>query len=191
MDGDMVPIPDPREVADFDLRGKVSPSEEPYIEENLDIVTLSPGAQCVGLLHKTGNKPDLPPLSLESETGAPDNTLYRIAKAGTSGLRVFARMPIEPGQLIMRERPLLVYPQLVPFNPSLPPEHAYPKLEEALLRLHECPRAAFFLLANSHSQEPSRVKGIIDTNALHIGQLPGSTLEYAGVCKDVSRINHR
>ena len=47
-------------------------------------------------------------------------------------------------------------------------------------------------LANSHPEEPSHIKGIIDTNALHVGALPGSNhSSYATVCKIVSRVNHR
>ncbi|RPD53882.1 SET domain-containing protein [Lentinus tigrinus ALCF2SS1-7] len=188
MNAETIPIPDPREVQDFDPSSNASSSQLGYGEEQLDSLTLYPGTDCVLLQLKNRNEIPLPHLEPESEA-APVSS-YLIADAGSSGFGVFASTPIERGDLIMRERPLLVYPQLVPFHRNLPPEHAYPELEEALSRLPTHRRESFFRLVNSHPEEPSRVKGIIDTNALHIGLLPGSTQQYAAVCKDTSRINH-
>ncbi len=91
----------------------------------------------------------------------------------------------------MQEKPLIIYPQLLPFHRELPADNAYLELAGAIESLTLSSREAFFLLMNSHPQEPSRIKAIIDTNALHIGLLPHSKRQYAAVCKDISRVNHR
>ncbi|RDX42429.1 hypothetical protein OH76DRAFT_1362869 [Lentinus brumalis] len=121
---------------------------------------------------------------------AADSTRYRVADTVSAGKGVFVTADVERGGRVMCERPLVVYPQFLPFHRDLPPERAYPELEDALARLPPDRCEAFFRLANSHPQEPSREKGIVDTNALHIGLLPGSTQQYAALCNDISRINH-
>ncbi|KAI0708771.1 hypothetical protein C8T65DRAFT_740151 [Cerioporus squamosus] len=178
-----IPIPDPRVTTDFDL----SNNTQPYNGKHLDILTLSHGTDCVILLYQAEDKREFSSLG---RSHTPASTLYRIADAASSGLGVFMTTDIERGELIMCERPLCIYPQFLPFHRGLPPEHAYPELEDAISRLPPNRRDAFFHLANSHSEEPSLVKGIVDTNALHIGLLPGSRQQYAGICKDISRINH-
>ncbi|KAI0738337.1 hypothetical protein C8Q80DRAFT_1124948 [Daedaleopsis nitida] len=128
----------------------------------------------------------------ENHDGSRLNSLRRtrVSDSGTSGLGTFATVDIEQGGLIMRETPLILYPQVIPFRSDLAPERAYPDLEHAVHSLSTTNREAFFDLMNSHLTEPSRVRGIIDTNALDIGHLPGTPCEYAAICKDISRVNH-
>ncbi len=176
-------IPDPRRIVDFD----VSTATPPNNEGRLDILTYKPGEDCVVMLYHR-DKQEFPSLH---RSHAADSTRYRVADTVSAGKGVFVTTDVERGGRVMCERPLVVYPQFLPFHRDLPPERAYPELEDALLRLPPDGCEAFFRLANSHPQEPSREKGIVDTNALHIGLLPGSTQQYAAVCNDISRINHR
>ncbi|KAH9940134.1 uncharacterized protein BXZ73DRAFT_43312 [Epithele typhae] len=113
-----------------------------------------------------------------------------VAKTESSGLGVFASTDVARGELLFREHPLLVYPQMVPFHSFRPPGEQYPELDDAISKLSATDRQAFFNLANSCPYESSPTKGIIDTNAVHIGLLSGSQAEYAAVCKQLSRVNH-
>lgn len=112
-----------------------------------------------------------------------------ISEAGTSGLGVYATSSLARGRVLVRERPLLIYPQLLPYHAS--PGRHYAELEDALGFLSPQSREAFFSLANCHPLDPSVAKSIIDTNSLHIGKLPGGVYQYGAVCADISRINHR
>ncbi|KAL1940971.1 hypothetical protein VTO73DRAFT_7607 [Trametes versicolor] len=111
-----------------------------------------------------------------------------ISEAGTSGLGVYATSSIAPGQVLIRERPLLIYPQLLPYRDST--GRHYAELEDALELLSPQSRDSFFSLANCHPLDPSVAKSIIDTNSLHIGKLPGGVHQYGAVCGAISRINH-
>lgn len=113
----------------------------------------------------------------------------RISEAGTSGLGVYATSSIARGQVLVRERPLLIYPQLLPYRAST--GRHYAELEDALELLSPQSRDSFFSLANCHPLDPSVAKSIIDTNSLHIGKLPGGVHQYGAVCRAISRINHR
>lgn len=113
----------------------------------------------------------------------------RISEAGTSGLGVYATSSIERGQVLVRERPLLIYPQLLPYRVG--PGRHYAELEDALRFLSPQSRDSFFSLANCHPLDPSIAKSIVDTNSLHIGKFPGGVYQYGAVCADISRINHR
>ena len=116
---------------------------------------------------------------------------YHIADARESGLGLFAAVDVDRGELILQERPLLVYPQLIPFHSNRPVGQQYPELDHALELMSAKNREAFFKLMNAQVEETSLVKGIIDTNALFLGPLPGAPHLYAAVCEDISRINHR
>ena len=184
-----IPIPVPRVVYDFDISRNAPHSKVANGQGRQCSLILSPGGDSVVLCLQGQSREELYPVELESLTDVA--SVYCIGDAGSSGLGVFTTTGIERGEVIMRERPLMVYPEFVPFHRDLQPEDAYPELDEALSLLPAHLRAAFLQLANTHPEEPSRVKGIIDTNALHIGTLVGTPEQYAGVCGNVSRINHR
>ncbi|KAI1792422.1 hypothetical protein LXA43DRAFT_887569 [Ganoderma leucocontextum] len=135
-------------------------------------------------------------LALRSENIVTTSTLtsctsrYHISDAGEAGLGVFATVAFERGERIIHERPLIVYPQLLPFHSGRPVGQQYPELGRAIERMPQENRDAFFDLMNAQAGEPSLVKGIIDTNALFVGPLPRAPYHYAAVCKDISRINH-
>ncbi|TBU25750.1 SET domain-containing protein [Dichomitus squalens] len=115
---------------------------------------------------------------------------HHISDAGESGLGLFATTNIARGELVLRERPLIVYPQMLPFYSTRPAGQQYPELERAMELMSPDKQEAFFGLMNAQQEEPSLVKGIIDTNALYVGSLPGAPHQYAGVCEHISRINH-
>ncbi|EJF61803.1 SET domain-containing protein [Dichomitus squalens LYAD-421 SS1] len=115
---------------------------------------------------------------------------YHISDAGEGGLGLFATTNIARGELVLRERPLIVYPQMLPFYSTRPAGQQYPELERAMELMSTDKQEAFFGLMNAQQEEPSLVKGIIDTNALYVGSLPGAPHQYAGVCEHISRINH-
>ncbi|KAK0201065.1 hypothetical protein DFS33DRAFT_1387003 [Desarmillaria ectypa] len=78
---------------------------------------------------------------------------------------MFAAKYLAPGDLILRERPVI---------------NAPPKGKEVFLQLHDC------------KKYPDKMRGIIDTKAMDIGRLPGSFEgRFAGLGLDLSRINHR
>ncbi|KAI0773040.1 hypothetical protein BD413DRAFT_473253 [Trametes elegans] len=115
---------------------------------------------------------------------------YRVSDTTSCGLGVFATSDILQGELILRERPLIVYPQLLPYHSAGPPHERYPELEGALRQMSRSNQEAFHSLANCHPSEPYSAKAIIDTNALYLGPLPSSTYPYGAVCNNISRINH-
>ncbi|KAI0326497.1 hypothetical protein GY45DRAFT_1226985, partial [Cubamyces sp. BRFM 1775] len=116
---------------------------------------------------------------------------YRVSAAENCGLGMFSTATIARGDLILCERPLLVCPQLLPYRSSRQPLKQYPELHDAVSRMRPGDLEAFYALANCY--DPASVpstKGIIDTNALHLGALGSSNRLYGAVCKDISRINH-
>ncbi|KAI0628306.1 hypothetical protein C8Q77DRAFT_1068344 [Trametes polyzona] len=115
------------------------------------------------------------------------SSLYRISDAGPDGVGMFAGSNIPMGHLLISERPLLVFPELLPYRHGAFP---YAELEEALGHMSSDNRDAFFNLSNCRPSDPCQAKGIIDTNALPLGTLPGGKHQYAAVCKEISRINH-
>ncbi|KAH9895568.1 hypothetical protein C8Q73DRAFT_643391 [Cubamyces lactineus] len=154
--------------------------------------TLATEQSSVFLVHRG----DIPALRsyLASSTEKPNNhpkQTYCISAAGACGFGVFSTTTITRGDLILRERPLLVYPQLLPYRSSKPPLEQYPELHDAVSCMRSEDREAFYQLANCHdtANVPS-TKGIIDTNALHLGTLGSSNHPYGAVCRDISRINH-
>lgn len=190
-----IPIPSPRIVADC----QVSDSEQvlPAEIEWKTVPSAGPtsnsfdsGPQHIALVDQD-IRYTLWPEPDNTTSGGLGSTLFCIADTGQSGLGMFSTDSIQTGELIVQEKPLIIYPQLLPFHRELPADNAYLELAGAIESLSLSSREAFFLLMNSHPQEPSRIKAIIDTNALHIGLLPHSKRQYAAVCKDISRVNHR
>ena len=57
--------------------------------------------------------------------------------------------------------------------------------------LSDADREEFFALSNCKGYTKPNISGIADTNAIGIDALPGYNGQCAGVCKVISRINHR
>ncbi|KAK0189853.1 hypothetical protein F5146DRAFT_932000 [Armillaria mellea] len=113
-----------------------------------------------------------------------DPILHDVLGAGKG---MFAAKDLAPGDLILRERPVVVIPEIIPTVNGdasqfiiLAVQNVPPKEKEVFLQLHDCKKF------------PDNVKGIVDTNAMNIGRLPGPFEgSFAGVALGLSRINHR
>ena len=177
----IIPIPDVRLVQDATacvLPGSDSNEQELVVFKFQ--VTASNPSRSVILSHR-GFAPCIESIDTSLYLLQEPQSSVNILHAGQSGLGMFAVEGIDRGDLIVRERPLLVYPQAIPFHSNRPAGQEYPELEDAVNQLADHDRDAFFGLMNSHPQERSQIKGILDTNALHIGLLPGTSREYAAI----------
>ncbi|RDX42790.1 hypothetical protein OH76DRAFT_1488339 [Lentinus brumalis] len=93
------------------------------------------------------------------------------------------------GSTIVRERPFFVLPRVIPANSM---EESLRVAESLVSYLDPENKRAFFALRNSKGHTtPSQVKGILDTNAFIAGPFPTFPAKYAGVARDISRVNHR
>jgi hypothetical protein len=134
------------------------------------------------------NLPDfLKPLNSPPPTGWP----FIIKDVPNMGKGLYARETIQSGELILAERPLILMPILLPYIPGKSP-HPDQLLERLLERLDDGARRHFYSLHNCKGSSVPQLRGILDTNMLNVGMLPGP---YAGahgaVCSLISRINHR
>ncbi|THU86387.1 SET domain-containing protein [Dendrothele bispora CBS 962.96] len=138
---------------------------------------------------------------------------YKIIETPGKGMGMFATCDIEWGELILTERPLLVFPASNRHMSSL----AYPKdftidqIQQAQLNqlekvmetlVNQMPKEnqeAYKRLANCHQEDGSGpLHGIARTNGFSIGdyyepKIPGfpeAATRYSGTFKDISRINH-
>lgn len=112
---------------------------------------------------------------------------YEVKPIEGIGMGIFATEDIAIGETIIRERPLLVYPVALPID-----ESGWPKTfhETAADLMTEDAKLAFFDLHNCHGEAKPEATGIIATNGLEIGELPGYQGPYGAVCKEISRANH-
>ena len=110
-----------------------------------------------------------------------------------TGKAMVAVIPIQAGELILNERPLILYPGAFPYHPNL--TYHPDDLWHRLVQLLESPfRKIFYDLHNCKGSETdvARSKGIRDTNSISVGPLPGSYEGYyAAICPFLSRMNHR
>jgi hypothetical protein len=115
---------------------------------------------------------------------------YSINPVPCAGLGMVAAFDLKPGALILRERPMIVFPVEFPYGPGMVhPEELFQTLVE---KLCSSSREFFTKLHNCKGSDHSTTRGIVDTNALDIGSLPGMyDGHYGAVCWDLSRINHR
>lgn len=115
---------------------------------------------------------------------------YRIGSApgtGLGGKGMFALTDLNLGDLILRERPICLFPQWFAGNNDPSEEYAM----SILSQLKPDDFEDFFNLANCRTGEniPS---GIVNTNSLYAGFMPGEYHgEYACICRDLCRVNHR
>jgi hypothetical protein len=137
----------------------------------------------------------------------PPSPCYRIGSSD-NGLGMFATCDLSMGDLIVTERPLMVTPRglSLPTPIGLPMTFTAEQRRQAAIfewekmlqgcfdRMEPENQAAFMTLANSHLEDGSGpLLGIIRTNGFEVGGLhdPMPEGEYTGVCKIISRINHR
>ena len=119
----------------------------------------------------------------------PSPPVYKIVPVDGFGLSMVATTDIARGQTIAIERPLLLYPQTVPCS-SVAELLAYYEWMVSELRPEN--REAVWAHTNVKGPEWfSHLKGIMDTNGLGIGDLPGYPAMYAVLARDISRVNHR
>ncbi|KAI0794158.1 hypothetical protein C8Q74DRAFT_1365670 [Fomes fomentarius] len=119
----------------------------------------------------------------------PSPPRYKIESIKGFGRGMIATTNITRGQLIVRERPLLVMPI------SLTGETMGEILafqEEVVNSMRPANRAAVYALTNVKGPDwPSHLKGILDTNSIGLGEpLPGYAAEHGAVARDISRVNH-
>ncbi|KAF8993259.1 hypothetical protein BDQ17DRAFT_1368609 [Cyathus striatus] len=147
-----------------------------------------------GLLAEPGFNERLPP-PFEHPLPA-----YEIRDAPPKGQGMFATRPLDIGELIILERPLMVVPMNtdlsgIEYGATVAPMAIYePMLEVAFNRMSEENQKAYLDLAVSRKNDKRpRLVAIWDTNCFGIGKLgrPCSDKdEYSAVFKDMSRINH-
>ena len=104
---------------------------------------------------------------------------------------MFALTDLDVGDLILRERPFCLFPQTLPLGGLMSPDEMF-KLALSFMQPQD--REDFFKLANCKTQDKAGnpARGIMDTNALNASRMPGDfNGRYAGVCRDLSRVNHR
>lgn len=120
---------------------------------------------------------------------------YRIYPVENQGLGMFATRDIEPGEIIVSERPVLLLPGGIPYlrfqnNPITVLWDRLRKEQASLLEgLFNC----WPLSQSSKSPTTDIRKGIIDTNALGLEFFPEPGLDdtYAGIFPEIARCNHR
>jgi hypothetical protein len=116
---------------------------------------------------------------------------YRLGPISGSGIGMFAVGDVQPGEWLGADRPLLVMPQAIPTkatDPTLPSRLVKKVVMEHMGHTN---RDLFLSLHNCKSKEQGDLMGIVNTNAINIGALPGHNAHYAAVLRDFSRINHR
>ena len=110
---------------------------------------------------------------------------YYLKDVPGMGYSVVAATALQAGDLILCERPLL----LVPIFRFKGTDSA---MDQAINIVKKNRRFDLNHLSNCKGPDVSRSRGIIDTNALDAGRLPGPyDGGHAVICMDLSRINHR
>jgi hypothetical protein len=102
------------------------------------------------------------------------------------GTGTFAATNLSPGDLIISERPLIIHPHVTPVGVSRKDIS-----KEVVDLLCDSSRSIFYSLHNCKGSDRSSILGIIDTNAIGIGKLPGFELGFSAVCAITSHLNHR
>lgn len=136
------------------------------------------------------NVSSIPGLSDPSPSGGCGRN-YTIQPVTGAGLGMFAAKDFLPGEIIACEYPIMVMPQAIPGNGREADAHLSRILKHMLDSMTEENRTAFLALKNCKGPENLANYGIIETNALGIGTLPGHNGQFLCVCNDISRINHR
>src|ERR1700722_335472 len=121
----------------------------------------------------------------------PQQPRYRIRHVGRSsgegrGLGMFAAVDIEIGDIIACEAALFMGPLGILYDPDLTSDPY-----ELFINHMEAPQREAFMDLSNCKDYRSKVWGILDTNNLRVGALPGYAGAYGGIFRDISRINHR
>ncbi|KAK7680318.1 hypothetical protein QCA50_016558 [Cerrena zonata] len=120
----------------------------------------------------------------------PDPPRYQIKPIPGAGLGMVATVDIDVGEDIAIERPLTVTTQAIPGVATVPCLHPREFYRVLLERLDEKSYEELFALHNCKGNTRPEFMGIIDTNGIGIGTLPGYPAACAAVCKVISRANH-
>ncbi|KAF8990517.1 hypothetical protein BDQ17DRAFT_1333435 [Cyathus striatus] len=156
------------------------------------------------------NTPDLgrPPPALKRLTPA-----YEIRETPSMGQGMFATRPLQIGDLILVERPLMVLPVCMDDSAveecprmlrellkegrdtksiAAPAGLIEPMLELMFNRMSKENQEAFMELANAHTHDPSspRLSSIWRTNSYELTELGEEGDKYGAIFKEMSRINH-
>ncbi|KAI0742736.1 hypothetical protein C8Q80DRAFT_929057 [Daedaleopsis nitida] len=119
----------------------------------------------------------------------PTAPVYKLAPVKGAGVGAIATTDIARGQIIMRERPLLLYPVAMPAQVA----ENVDAFEYMVNSMRPENKEAVYALKNVKGPEwYSHLKGILDTNSFGFGTpVPGYSGQYAALGRDVSRVNHR
>ena len=119
----------------------------------------------------------------------PNPPRYKITptKGVGVGIGLVATIDLDIGDLIVAERPLIVYTKLVE-RWAVPPQEVRRLLVE---RLDLPAQEEYYALRNCKGYSRCNADGIADTNSMSIGELPGFSGVCIAVCKVISRVNHR
>ncbi|KAI0063129.1 SET domain-containing protein [Artomyces pyxidatus] len=119
--------------------------------------------------------------------------MFTISDVPGAGKGVFAAAAFPRGARVMCERPLFVLPTYIPVNVGerVGPRGMPKRISDVVVgAMEDTARTAFFELHNCKSDDPRDFQGILDTNSLSVGALPGYNGDNAAVFKNLSRVNH-
>ncbi len=116
----------------------------------------------------------------------PSPPIQKVCPIKGTGLGIVAVADIAAGETIVRERPYILLPRVLP-APFL---GFVDGLEDAM---HPENYAGVYALKNSRrDKDPmEELRGIIVTNSLRAGPFPTYEATYGGLARDISRANHR
>ncbi|EMD36059.1 hypothetical protein CERSUDRAFT_115970 [Gelatoporia subvermispora B] len=124
----------------------------------------------------------------------PTPPVYAIKPAGKrygGGFGLVATADINVGDLIVRERAIIICPGWMPIPRGQDGKADLGMYTTAMeFQLGPERMAGYFALSNCFGKQKSAFHGIMDTNSLPIGGLPGYTGGCGGVFKEISRANH-
>ena len=120
---------------------------------------------------------------------APNPPRYEIKPIPGAGLGVVAATDLDIGDDIIVERPLLLNSLTLWPMGNLP--HPNKFMRVLVERMSHEDAEDFFALNNCKGYSVPHIQGIVDTNSIGLGPLPGYDGECVGVCKTISRVNHR
>lgn len=122
----------------------------------------------------------------------PEPPRYVLDPVRGAGIGMFAAVDIDIGEVIVVERPLII--SLIALFAVGPLPTQQPTEQQRLLieRLSKREYEEYFALSNCKGYTRPEISGIMDTNGIGIGTLPGGEGDYVGaVCQAISRVNHR
>ncbi|KAH8105197.1 hypothetical protein BXZ70DRAFT_510247 [Cristinia sonorae] len=139
----------------------------------------------------------------------PSSTMHRISESPGKGLGMFATKDIPAGELIVADRPLLIFPRNIATQRTgaVPLHLTMHEMQQVILndteviykasvdRMEPDRKEAFFKLANSHTDDGSgpivgrvRTNGFGSADMMDLGE--GTAGQYTIICDELSRLNH-